>query len=96
MITLDLADVINPGSNFQNATPFVTNFSITVTGAGSGDGTFGFSDFNGASIAGGFDLLTPSTLNFNSQLVGLVRAVFALLGTQSTIRKNHFRAFTGV
>lgn len=70
-ITLNLADMNNPGGTEQDVNPFVTNFSITVTGAGAGDGTFGFSDFNGALQQGGFRLDTAGgTLDFTSQLVG--------------------------
>lgn len=73
-ISLNLADVSNPGQTDQGVTPFVTNFSITVMGAGSGDGTFGFSDYNGMLgevTDGGFYIMTGgSTLNFNTQLVG--------------------------
>jgi hypothetical protein len=71
-ITLNLADIKNPGTTEQDVTPFVTDFSITVTGASSGDGTFNFSDFNGAppSQVGGFYIITGGTLDFSSQLVG--------------------------
>jgi hypothetical protein len=68
-ITMNLADIANPGTTFQNVSPFVTDFSITVTGAGSGDGTFNFADFNGGP-AGGFDISTPGALDFTRQLVG--------------------------
>ena len=70
-ITLNLADVTNPGETDQNLSSFVTAFSITVTGAGAGDGTFGFSDYNGGTLDfGGFYLITGGTLDFTSQLVG--------------------------
>jgi hypothetical protein len=69
-ITLDLSTVINPGTTFQNGTPFVTAFDITVTGASSGNGTFGFADFNGAPQVGGFYIITGGTLDFLSELVG--------------------------
>jgi hypothetical protein len=71
-ITMNLADINNPGQTDQNVTPFVTNFSITVAGANLGDGTFNFSDFNGADSLsdGGFYIITGSTLDFTSQLVG--------------------------
>jgi hypothetical protein len=68
-VTLNLADINNPGTTFQNVSPFVTDFSITVTGATSGNGTFNFVDFNGGP-AGGFDISTPGTLDFTRQLVG--------------------------
>jgi hypothetical protein len=69
-ITLNLADINNPGQTSQNLTPFVTDFSITVTGASSGNGTFGFSDYNGATDEGGFYIITGGTLDFTHQLVG--------------------------
>jgi hypothetical protein len=70
-ITLNLADINNPGATAQSLNPFVTNFSITVSGASTGDGTFGFSDFNGSLGDGGFVLDTGGgTLDFTSQLVG--------------------------
>jgi|HubBroStandDraft_3_1064219.scaffolds.fasta_scaffold152736_1 hypothetical protein len=69
-ITLNLADINNPGETDQKISPFVTNFSVTVTGAGAGDGTFGFSDYNGSLVEGGFYLITGGTLDFTSQLVG--------------------------
>lgn len=69
-ITLNLADINNPGTTGQNVSGFVTNFSITVTGASAGDGTFGFADYNGAGIEGGFYLLTGGTLDLGQQLVG--------------------------
>jgi hypothetical protein len=70
-ITLNLADVTNPGETDQSLSSFVTDFSITVTGAGAGDGTFGFSDYKGSGTLGGFYLITGGDgLNFASQLVG--------------------------
>lgn len=69
-ITLNLADITNPGETVQNISSFVTDFSITVTGASSGDGTFGFGDYNGSGTLGGFYLITGGTLDFTSQLVG--------------------------
>jgi hypothetical protein len=69
-ITLNLADINNPGTTNQSDSPFVTDFSIAVTGASSGDGTFNFADYNGSSTLGGFYLITGGTLDFTSQLVG--------------------------
>jgi hypothetical protein len=70
-ITLNLADIANPGTTFQSDTPFATDFNITVAGASSGDGTFNFADFNGPfATGGGFYIITGGTLDFTSQLVG--------------------------
>jgi hypothetical protein len=69
-ITLNLADIVNPGATFQSVTPFVTDFTITIAGASSGNGTFNFPDFNGPANLGGFYLVTAGMLNFTNQLVG--------------------------
>src|SRR5580692_7208556 len=57
-ITLDVDLINNPGSTSQNSSSFVQDFSITVSGATTDNGTFGFGDFNGASTDGGFILDT--------------------------------------
>jgi len=44
-ITIDDSALINPGFNFSDVNPFVTDFSITVSGASSGNGTWSFADF---------------------------------------------------
>jgi PEP-CTERM motif len=73
-ITLDLSLINNPGETDQNIVPFVTNFSITVTGASSGNGTFGFSDYIGSPTLDGFYIITDrpgvTPLDFSRQLVG--------------------------
>jgi hypothetical protein len=60
-ITIDDTILQNPGSNFDT---FVTDFSITVEGSGSGDGSWGRGDFN--SIF----LITDTELDLSSELVG--------------------------
>lgn len=70
-ITLDVDLINNPGTTSQNSSPFVQDFSITVSGATTDNGTFGFGDFNGASTSGGFILDTGGgTLDFTKQLFG--------------------------
>jgi PEP-CTERM motif len=70
-ITLDLSLMNNPGETDQATVPFVTDFSITVSGASSGNGTFGFADYNGSGTLGGFYLTTNGgTLDFNQELIG--------------------------
>jgi hypothetical protein len=70
-ITLDLSKVNNPGITSQFTNSFVTGFTITISGASSGNGTFPFADFNGAFDDGGFVLNTEGgTLDFSKQLVG--------------------------
>lgn len=65
LITFDSNILQNPGANSQTDVPFVTNFSITVSNAASGNGTFVFSDF------GDFVWDTAgATLDFNLDLVG--------------------------
>jgi hypothetical protein len=70
-ITLNLGAMNNPGQTDQDVTSFVTDFSLTVSGASAGNGTFDFADYNGDSTYGGFYLETDGgTLDFTSQLVG--------------------------
>jgi hypothetical protein len=64
-ITMDVSRIFNPGHTQQNSSQFVTAFSITITGASTGNGTFGIDDFNGASLSGGFLFDTEGgTLDF--------------------------------
>ncbi len=67
LITLDTATLPNPGSYFSTvALPsFLLDLTITVSGAGAGDGTFTLSDFQGMywDTGGG-------TLDLTTQLVG--------------------------
>ena len=68
-ISLDLTLTNNPGVTSQDMSPIVTAFSITVSGASSGNGTFGLGAFNGPS--GGFYLDTGGgTLDFTRELIG--------------------------
>jgi hypothetical protein len=70
-ITLDLGQVNNPGSTFQSGNPFVQAFTITVSGASAGNGTFTFNQFNGSPTLGGFlmNIAAPG-VNFSQNLVG--------------------------
>jgi hypothetical protein len=68
VITLDLSAIQNPGNNSNNTSPFVTAFTLTISGTGAGDGTFGIDDFTGG---GSIFLNTDGgTLNFSQQLIG--------------------------
>lgn len=68
-ITLEMSAISNPGDNTQ-VQNFVTGFSLTITGANTGNGTFGFADYNGGGF-GGFVLSTNrGTLDFSRELVG--------------------------
>jgi PEP-CTERM motif-containing protein len=71
-ITLDTARINNPGFTEQDLSPFVTAFSITVSGARAGNGTFGLNDFVGGSQNyGGFFFDTDGgTLDFSRDLFG--------------------------
>jgi MYXO-CTERM domain-containing protein len=64
VITFD-PTLITKSFSIQDITSNVTNFSITITGASSGNGTFGLSDFNK------FTIDTDNTnLDFTKQLIG--------------------------
>jgi hypothetical protein len=71
-ITLDLTvlGMNNPGTTYQGISPFVTAFSITVTGASSGNGTFGIGDYNGGDLGGFYLDTNGGTLDFSQQLIG--------------------------
>src|SRR5262245_24099001 len=53
-ITIDTALIANPGVTSQDTSAFVIDFTLTISGGASGNGTFGFADFNGSSAFGGF------------------------------------------
>ena len=59
-VTIDESQIQNPGQTYQVSTPFVTDFSLTVSGASSGNGTFKFADYadDGTNGFGGFYLDT--------------------------------------
>jgi hypothetical protein len=46
VLTFDDSVVANPGINDTAVTPWVTSFSVTVTGASAGNGTFTLADFS--------------------------------------------------
>lgn len=45
-MTIDDAVFLNPGDNNSSMIPWVTAFSVTITGASSGNGTFSLADFS--------------------------------------------------
>jgi hypothetical protein len=72
-LSLDLAVVLNPGTNSTTGTPCITDFELRVTGAYSGNGTFTLDDYDGIdSPTGGqisFDT-GDTALDFTRELVG--------------------------
>jgi hypothetical protein len=61
-MTIDDAVFLNPGSNSTMSIPWVTAFSVTITGASSGNGTFTLSDFSEIALdtnGGTLDLSRP-------------------------------------
>ena len=66
-ITIDTSLVYNPGDTDTHNVPFVTAFSLTISGATkpSDDGTFGLADFGEIFLD-----TDGATLDFSQQLVG--------------------------
>lgn len=69
-ITIDESQLINPGFTQQDINPFVTAFSLTVSGASAGNGTFGLSDYVPVGFFGFFIDTNGGTLEFTKELVG--------------------------
>jgi hypothetical protein len=70
LITFNLTTLPNPNLNFSLSpvSDFITALSLTVSGAGTGNGTFGLNDF---TSAGEFRWSTnDATLDLTTQLVG--------------------------
>ena len=79
LITFDLTTLPNPHSivnnpigdaTFSPVTNFITALSLTVSGAGTGNGTFGLNDFSPGSLGDTFRWGTNATLDLTTQLVG--------------------------
>jgi PEP-CTERM motif len=64
-VTIDTSLLNNPGSTDTATSPFVDAFAITISGATSGNGTFGMADFAGFALD-----TNDATLNLTTQLVG--------------------------
>ena len=61
-MTIDDAVFLNPGANNSDTIPWVTSFSVTITGAASGNGTFTLADFSNIRLdthGGTLDLARP-------------------------------------
>jgi len=74
LITFDLTTLPNPNSNpgaLSPVTKYITALSLTVSGAGAGNGTFGLSDFSPGNGGDTFFWSTNgATLDLTKQLVG--------------------------
>ena len=75
-ITFD-PTAIGSGNQYFFPSTVITNASVTITGAGAGNGTFGTSDLSFAVI------FVPSTLDFSKQLVGQALANGSTWGTST-------------
>jgi hypothetical protein len=65
-IGLDLDLIPNPGTvGFSTLPPYVTSLTVTISGASSGNGTFGLADFSNWYFDTG-----GATLDFSQELVG--------------------------
>jgi hypothetical protein len=74
LITFDLTTLPNPNSNSNEflfpVTKFITALSLTVSGAGTGNGTFGLNDFSPGSASIFAWSTNGATLDLTKQLVG--------------------------
>jgi hypothetical protein len=70
IITIDDAVLLNPGQNNSDTSPFVVDFRITVSGAATGDGSFGLADFGVISLETGPGTPGDLALDFSQELVG--------------------------
>ena len=74
VVTIDESQLQNPGFTEQDLNPFVTAFTITVSGAKLGNGTFGLSDYVGGFDVSGFDGFeldtNGGTLDLTKELIG--------------------------
>jgi len=70
LITFDLTTLPNPSSNvaLSPLSNFITALSLTVSGAGAGNGTFGLNDFSNSNVF--FWGTNGATLDLTKQLVG--------------------------
>src|SRR5262245_34104276 len=74
-ITLDTSAISVPGFTEQDLSPFVTDFSLTITNATNPDdnGTFDFGAFNGSGTLGGFLMnISAGSVDFNADLIGQI------------------------
>jgi hypothetical protein len=69
-ITIDDTALLNPGSNDTDFNPFIVTFTITVSGASSGNGTFTLADFNRIALETGPGNPGDLALDFSRELVG--------------------------
>ena len=65
MITIDDRFFNNPGTNNTSAIPWATDFMITVSGSGEGDGTWSMIDYRSLILDTG-----GVTLDLTTELVG--------------------------
>ena len=86
-VTMDLSLIDNPGLTYSNQIAFIIDFSITVTGASSGNGTFDLSDFGYLRLD-----TNGGTLDFSEQLVGQATAG-SPWGTTNTGTSGDFNLF---
>ena len=86
-VTLDTTNV-NIGTQNSIPTSDVVNLGITITGAGSGNGTFGLSDFGSIYFA------APSALDFSKELIGQPLSSGSTYGTSNGGSGGDFNLFS--
>ena len=69
-ITIDDLILLNPGQNDTDVNSFVVDFTMTVSGASSGNGTFGLADFDRIELHTGPGAPGDLPLDLSQELVG--------------------------
>jgi hypothetical protein len=69
-ITIDDLILLNPGQNDTSINSFVVDFTMTVSGASSGNGTFGLADFDRIVLQTGPGAPGDLPLDLSQELVG--------------------------
>jgi hypothetical protein len=70
VITLEDTVLLNPGRNESDVNPFVVDFTMTVSGAATGNGVFGLADFDHIVLVTGPGDPGDLPLDFSRELVG--------------------------
>lgn len=91
-MTIDDTVLLNPGANDTDVNPFLVSFTMTVSGASSGNGTFTLTDFDRVILRTGPGNPGDLALDFARELVGQDTGTDPW-GTQSSGGGGDFNVF---